>query len=92
LLIGVSRDRDDKALFSGKVESQLACHLASVHQRHGDVQQHDIGVLGSGHFQARGAIVRIAGSVSPAIDLSDEPIGRVRLFIDNQDSEHSPTG
>jgi len=90
--IGVLGDRDDQALFSGKVESQLSCDLAPVYDRDGNIQKHHIGVLGRSHSQGGGAIAGRVRSVSPATDQLGERVGRVLLVIDNQDPERSPAG
>jgi hypothetical protein len=44
-LVSAARDRDDEALFTRRDTPNLSGDLAPVHERHFNVQQHDIGVL-----------------------------------------------
>jgi hypothetical protein len=88
-LIRVSRNPDDEALLPGKVESQLARYLAPVQKRHGNIQQHDVGVVLGRDSQGGDAIVRQAGSVPPATNQPAECISRVLVVVHHQDAEHS---
>jgi hypothetical protein len=90
LLVRTSCDGNEQRVGEASLPAQQSRQLATVHRRHGNVQEQGLGPVRRGDFERGGPVVSPANVRPPRLHQRGPAVSRILVVIDNQHTERAP--